>query len=58
MDTKNALSEVIKQMALLTAACEGNVYHERTLTNEAIFTLAVKIQTQLLDISEKIPAKA
>ena len=48
-ETKEKLSEIISQMALLTAACEGNMYHERTATNEAIYQSAVEIQIALMD---------
>lgn len=51
-ETKEKLSEIISQMALLTAACEGNMYHERTLTNEAIYQSAVEIQLKLMKITE------
>lgn len=51
-ETKEKLSEIISQMALLTAACEGNLYHERTVTNEAIYKTAVEIQTALIDLTE------
>lgn len=52
-ETKEKLSEIISKMALLTAACEGNMYHERTVTNEAIYKTAVEIQTDLIAITEK-----
>ena len=51
-ETKEKLSEIISQMALLTSACEGNMYHERTVTNEAIYKSAVEIQTALMDLTE------
>ena len=51
-ETKEKLSEIISQMALLTAACEGNMYHERTATNEAIYKSAVEIQLKLMKITE------
>ena len=51
-ETKQKLSEIISQMALLTAACEGNMYHERTVTNEAIYNSAVEIQIALMDLTE------
>ena len=51
-DTKEKLSEILSQMALLTAACEGNMYHERTVTNEAIYNSAVEIQIALINLSE------
>lgn len=51
-ETKEKLSEIISQMALLTAACEGNMYHERTVTNEAIYNSAVEIQIALMDLTE------
>ena len=50
--TKEKLSEIISQMALLTAACEGNMYHERTKTNEIIYKTAVEIQVALMDLTE------
>ena len=46
-EIKEKLSEIISQMVLLTAACEGNMYHERTVTNEAIYQSAVEIQLKL-----------
>lgn len=52
-ETKEKLSEILSQMALLTAACEGNMYHERTVTNEAIYQSAVEIQLKLMEITEK-----
>lgn len=52
-ETKEKLSEILSKMALLTAACEGNMYHERTVTNEAIYKTAVEIQTDLIAITEK-----
>lgn len=51
-ETKEKLSELLSQMALLTAACEGNMYHERTVTNEAIYQSAVEIQLKLMKITE------
>ena len=51
-ETKERLSEIISQMALLTAACEGNMYHERTVTNEAIYNAAVEIQIALMDLTD------
>lgn len=51
-ETKQKLSEILSQMALLTAACEGNMYHERTVTNEAIYKTAVEIQTALMNLEE------
>lgn len=51
-DTKEKLSEIISQMVLLTAACEGNMYHERNATNEAIYNAAVEIQIALMDLTE------
>lgn len=51
-ETKEKLSEIISQMALLTAACEGNMYHERTVTNEAIYQSAVEIQSALINLTE------
>ena len=51
-ETKEKLSEIISQMALLTAACEGNMYHERTKTNEIIYKTAVEIQVALMDLTE------
>lgn len=51
-ETKEKLSEIISQMVLLTAACEGNMYHERTATNEAIYKTAVEIQVALMNITE------
>ena len=51
-ETKQKLSEILSQMALLTAACEGNMYHERTVTNEAIYKTAVEIQSALINLTE------
>lgn len=51
-ETKEKLSEIISKMALLTAACEGNMYHEHTVTNEAIYQSAVEIQLKLMKITE------
>lgn len=51
-EIKEKLSEILSQMALLTAACEGNMYHEHTVTNEAIYKIAVEIQTDLIAITE------
>ena len=51
-ETKEKLSEILSKMALLTAACEGNMYHERTVTNEAIYKTAVEIQVALMNITE------
>ena len=51
-ETKEKLSEIISQMALLTAACEGNMYHEQTVTNEAIYKSAVEIQIALMNLEE------
>lgn len=51
-ETKDKLNEILSQMALLTAACEGNMYHERTITNEAIYNSAVEIQVALMDLTE------
>lgn len=51
-ETKEKLSEIISQMALLTAACEGNMYHEQTIINEAIYQSAVEIQTALMSLEE------
>ncbi len=51
-ETKEKLSEIISQMALLTAACEGNMYHERNATNEAIYKTAVEIQVALMKLNE------
>lgn len=51
-ETKEKLSEIISQMTLLTAACEGNMYHERTVTNEAIYKIAVEIQVALMKLNE------
>ena len=51
-ETKQKLSEIISQMALLTAACEGNMYHERTVTNEAIYKSAVEIQIALMNLEK------
>lgn len=52
-ETKEILSEILTEVALLTAACEGNMYHERTITNEAIYNAARKIQLELMEITEK-----
>lgn len=51
-ETKEKLSEIISQMALLTAACEGNMYHERNTTNEAIYNATVEIQIALMDLTD------
>lgn len=51
-ETKEKISEILSQMALLTAACEGNMYHERTVINEAIYKIAVEIQLKLIKITE------
>lgn len=51
-ETKEKLLEILSKMALLTAACEGNLYHERTVTNEAIYKTAVEIQTALMNLEE------
>ena len=51
-ETKEKLSEIISQMALLTAACEGNMYHERTVTNKAIYQSAVEIQSALINLTK------
>lgn len=51
-EIKEKLSEIISQMALLTAACEGNLYHERTATNEAIYKSAVEIQIALMNLEK------
>lgn len=51
-ETKEKLSEILSQMTLLTAACEGNMYHERTVTNEAIYKTAVEIQSALINLTE------
>lgn len=51
-ETKEKLSEILSKMALLTAACEGNMYHERTLTNEAIYQSAVEIQIALMNLEK------
>ena len=51
-ETKEKLSEIISKMALLTAGCEGNMYHEHTVTNEAIYQSAVEIQTALMNLEE------
>lgn len=51
-ETKEKLSEIISKMTLLTAACEGNMYHERTKTNEIIYKTAVEIQVALMDLTE------
>lgn len=51
-EIKEKLSEIISQMVLLTAACEGNMYHERNATNEAIYNAAVEIQIALMDLTE------
>lgn len=51
-EIKEKLSEIISQMALLTAACEGNMYHEQTVTNEAIYKSAVEIQIALMNLEE------
>ena len=51
-ETKQKLSEIISQMALLTAACEGNMYHEHTVTNEAIYKSAVEIQIALMNLEK------
>lgn len=51
-EIKEKLSEILSQMALLTAACEGNMYHERTVTNEAIYKTAVEIQSALINLTE------
>lgn len=51
IEIKDKLTKIISQMALLTAACEGNLYHERTITNEAIYKAAVEIQAALIDLT-------
>lgn len=51
-ETKQKLSEILSQMALLTAACEGNLHHEYTITNEAIYNVAVEIQSALINLTE------
>lgn len=51
-EIKEKLNGILSQMALLTAACEGNMYHEHTVTNEAIYQTAVEIQTALIDLTE------
>lgn len=51
-ETKEILPEILTQMALLTAACEGNMYHDNTRTNKAIYNAAVKIQLDLIAITE------
>lgn len=50
-ETKEILSEILTEMALLTAACEGNMYHDHTVTNKAIYNAAMKIQLELMEIS-------
>lgn len=49
---KTKLKELLTKIALLTAACEGNLHHERTIINEAIFCQAVEIQTDLIAITK------
>lgn len=49
---KSKLNELLTKIALLTAACEGNLHHEHTIINEAIFCQAVEIQTDLIAITE------
>lgn len=51
-EIKEKLSEIISQMVLLTAACEGNMYHEHTVTNEAIYKSAVEIQIALMNLEK------
>jgi len=46
------LDEIIKKFALLTAACEGNMYHERTVINESIFEKASEIYSDLISIKD------
>lgn len=50
-ETKEKLNEILSQMALLTAACEGNMHHEQTITNEAIYNTAVEIQIALIELT-------
>lgn len=49
---KSQLNELLTKIALLTAACEGNLHNEPTIINKAIFCQAVKIQTDLIAITE------
>lgn len=49
---RTKLNELLTKIALLTAACEGNLHHEHTIINEAIFCQAVEIQTDLIAITE------
>lgn len=49
---RTKLNELLTKIALLTAACEGNLHHEHTMINEAIFYKAVEIQTDLIAITE------
>lgn len=51
-ETKTQLSEILSKVALLTAACEGNYYHEKTITNESIYKLSVEIQLKLMEITK------
>lgn len=52
IEIKDKMTEIISQVALLAAACEGNLYHEHTITNEAIYKAAVEIQAALIDLTK------
>lgn len=49
-ELKEKLNHLLNEIALLTASCEGNMHHERTIINEAIFQQSVKIQSELIEI--------
>ena len=52
VETKEKISDILSQVALLAAACEGNMYHDHTITNEAIYNQCIQIQEALVKITE------
>lgn len=50
-ETREKISKLLMKVAVLTAACEGNMYHDPSITNKSIFEAAVEIQSELLELS-------
>ena len=52
-ETKEQISRILQKVAILTAACEGNMLHDPNITTESIYNAAVEIQSDLLVLSGK-----
>lgn len=50
---KQKLEDLLQEIAILTAACEGNAAHDSNITNKAIWRQALCVQLLVQEILGK-----